>query len=645
MTFLKNKMRISLILIFSGLLFLPLIETASNKLLQTYVSSHLSLNNHLIRAFDSDLEYRIRQNPFQSNLDFINIGSIQDGEKFQPVYGKLSFDGKEGNLRSAEGDYLINTHGYRGPYFEKKKPHNHFRVIALGDSTTAGTYENELTYPRILQRMLNHQSEDLSYEVLNTGVWGYTSCQINSLYKKEISQFQPDLLILSLGWNDLQNGLLSNTGVKNKLQYCKPPNALEKTKTFILFDFYFQKLQERFLPPKPIFLRPFQNQNLSYFIENVTEIIKDAQDKGISVGLFELPAMFELSTPLIQQLRYPQFSGWDLDQLKFHKKTIPLINDALKKLAEDYPHVFMIDSGISFKTKNKFLFFHDWVHPTGAGNRVLAFKIFQNISNQLNLPLPPESYPSEKDDGSYNQLEVNYLKSLFAANQIEDLSYATCVVLHEKCTHLDPQTKLLEHITSVIEFSLGSLIQFNHEIKTTPALQKTVEKHLLKSIKLAPNISLHYWVLSQLYHLNKQNQLALQFKQKSIQINPLLKDVSFERLYNIFSKKHKPNPLLNNLSSFLSSLSKGPNYNIQYVYFSDLTSKKLNKSQKMDLIVNLYAINPLLFRSIFEYAILYLIEEQELNEALVLTKLLRKFKPENDFPFKNMEDRIIKLMK
>jgi len=167
--------------------FLISLEYFSGLLLLKYNRYDLRLNTNALREFDSNLNYHIRKNAFlpDGQPKFITESKLQ---------GFLSYDQKEGLLRTSAGDILINKWGFRNPYFEKKTGNNAYRIIAVGDSTTAGNFENELTYPSILQRMLNQNQNDVVYEVLNTGHWGYNSCQLKNLYKNEISDFNPKLI-------------------------------------------------------------------------------------------------------------------------------------------------------------------------------------------------------------------------------------------------------------------------------------------------------------------------------------------------------------------------------------------------------------------------------------------------------------------
>ena len=121
---------------------------------------------------DKDIGYHIRRDAFTKKTKSYPV-TLESGNK---VPGIISYDSKEGIVRSNRGDILINKWGFRGPYVEKEKPNHIYRIVTLGGSTTAGKHENESTYPRLLERLLNSQSDGRKYyQVLNFGVWGYNS--------------------------------------------------------------------------------------------------------------------------------------------------------------------------------------------------------------------------------------------------------------------------------------------------------------------------------------------------------------------------------------------------------------------------------------------------------------------------------------
>ena len=113
-----------------------------------------------------------------------------------------------------EDSVSVNSQGFRGSEFSVPKPRGLFRVVALGDSVTFGSYDcldrpshycpDESSYPAQLQAILD-QGDGRRLQVINAGTQGYTSRQAWYWFQDEIAALQPDLVILYLGWNDLIN--------------------------------------------------------------------------------------------------------------------------------------------------------------------------------------------------------------------------------------------------------------------------------------------------------------------------------------------------------------------------------------------------------------------------------------------------------
>ena len=81
-------------------------------------------------------------------------------------------------------------------------------------------HENGLTYPRILERMLNQSKTSEKYfQVINAGMWGHNTCQIKTRFQNEIVDLKPDLLILMSGWNDINK--FRSADITNPKQYCE----------------------------------------------------------------------------------------------------------------------------------------------------------------------------------------------------------------------------------------------------------------------------------------------------------------------------------------------------------------------------------------------------------------------------------------
>lgn len=99
-----------------------------------------------------------------------------------------------------------NTQRFKGPLAEVPKPPGVFRIMTYGDSNTDGPPRG--AWPGQLQKVLNETApEETRFEVLNAGVAGYSSYQGLTRLREEIVVYDPDLILVSFGWNDLADAL------------------------------------------------------------------------------------------------------------------------------------------------------------------------------------------------------------------------------------------------------------------------------------------------------------------------------------------------------------------------------------------------------------------------------------------------------
>lgn len=90
-------------------------------------------------------------------------------------------------------------------YPQTKAAHEH-RILVLGDSLTFGWgVPVERTYPKVLERTLNHRrSSDAAYQVINAGVGNYNTVQEVAYFKQRGIRYQPDEVILGFYINDAE---------------------------------------------------------------------------------------------------------------------------------------------------------------------------------------------------------------------------------------------------------------------------------------------------------------------------------------------------------------------------------------------------------------------------------------------------------
>jgi len=99
--------------------------------------------------------------------------------------------------------YKTNSQGFRDREYPKIKPPNTFRVAVLGDSIIWGhNIELQDTFAKQLERILNTQGRNQSFEVLNFGVSGYSTQQEVEFYREKAKAYDPDMIIIGYCLND-----------------------------------------------------------------------------------------------------------------------------------------------------------------------------------------------------------------------------------------------------------------------------------------------------------------------------------------------------------------------------------------------------------------------------------------------------------
>ncbi len=98
--------------------------------------------------------------------------------------------------------YQINSLKLRGPETKLHKTEGCFRIITLGDSSIFGL-RSEIPLNEFIENKLNRmQQEKLHYQAWNGGIPGTTSQQGVIFLQRRLDELNPDLIIISYGWND-----------------------------------------------------------------------------------------------------------------------------------------------------------------------------------------------------------------------------------------------------------------------------------------------------------------------------------------------------------------------------------------------------------------------------------------------------------
>lgn len=93
---------------------------------------------------------------------------------------------------------------FKGPDVLVPKPSDLMRVISYGDSNTDGAPDGQ-AWPNRLNTILGRA--DARLEVINAGVAGYSSYQGLQRLREEIGIYDPDVVLVSFGWNDVAQAI------------------------------------------------------------------------------------------------------------------------------------------------------------------------------------------------------------------------------------------------------------------------------------------------------------------------------------------------------------------------------------------------------------------------------------------------------
>jgi len=108
---------------------------------------------------------------------------------------------KEYTIKTGEyNEHVItNSEGYRTREFIPKQK-NTYRIIVIGDSFTFGhgIRSNDMTYPALIEKQLVSKFPNLTIEVLNLAVKGYSPDQEYRLILERVFQLEPNMIVWAL---------------------------------------------------------------------------------------------------------------------------------------------------------------------------------------------------------------------------------------------------------------------------------------------------------------------------------------------------------------------------------------------------------------------------------------------------------------
>ncbi len=170
-------------------------------------------------------------------------------------YTNYGFDDRLFIPQSSSLTYQLNQELYRKYYsinnpmlknlipkisMKQQKSAKDFRIFCLGGSTTRGPF------PKLLHELLKRSNADKTVEVVNLGIDTFNSYQVLDIAKK-LPQYDPDLLIIYMGHNEIYGplGVASNVALGTSRDVINLILRLREIKIFQLANNFYAKLRAR----------------------------------------------------------------------------------------------------------------------------------------------------------------------------------------------------------------------------------------------------------------------------------------------------------------------------------------------------------------------------------------------------------------
>ena len=300
---------------------------------------------------------------------------------------KLKIAEKDGYYKFEPGIYentqmgsvfSINVDGFRGP-IKKSDLKDKYSVVALGESSTMGIEVNDPhTWPELLGGML--QTKGLDAVVFNAGVGGINSSQMLNMYKYEVKDLNPKVIIYYAGRNDhgLGGGLTRYPG-----QEKWPGGFLNWFKQYLIFKkMEIRFFQYRILGKQYFDIFPWVNRWIPLYEDNLTQIIKLAKSSGTCFIIAQ--QIMPYDEILSGYLQKHDFEGarrvFSSDRANWPElfRQIDLY-EAQVRVARDNQVPFVSLLGESGFYDHGLFFQNDTVHLSAKGNQFIASQLVGKI--------------------------------------------------------------------------------------------------------------------------------------------------------------------------------------------------------------------------------------------------------------------------
>jgi hypothetical protein len=396
----RYSARYGFLLLSYMLLFIPFVKITRSYLGKFFVDSDRegkrSISNPILKILVCAIPVLLILLPLEMYLR-LNFGDFYPDKDIRAFHPFL-----QGKSIPGDDRFQINSHGFRGEEISLAKPEGTFRIFFLGGSTVfAGRQPYDKLHTRILEKSLRAAYPDVKIEIQNAAFPWYTSQHSLINYLIKIKDFDPDLIVVWHGINDLSRSFSSNEYTYGSykpdhshmlgpaapiiFKYFRPPPLVNIN--MLSLEYMTEELKSK-LPSRTVRgMREIERrefESLKSFERNMTSLILNARLDGVKVILGTQPTLYRegltqaeqksLWLPYVlgrQEGAYPSIQSMEYGMNLFNEKTISLAH------AHEIP---LIDLASIVPKTGEYLW--DGCHYTAQANTLIAETLFDlNLIN------------------------------------------------------------------------------------------------------------------------------------------------------------------------------------------------------------------------------------------------------------------------
>ncbi len=279
------------------------------------------------------------------------------------------------NLNKAVWDFTVvstNAQSFRADYPISPKPSGTFRIVCLGDSVTFGyrvpvvwpdkptEYDPEwLPYPMLLEKNLRRENPGKAIEAFPMAVPGYTSHQGLAWLRQQIDHLQPDMVIVSYGWNDASSSdAPDREAIRTDWYPVTVRWLIDHSQAFAHTTKWLRSRNQQ-SGQRP---RPGPRVSESEYLANMNAIVELAKSRGARVVVIGAPYRDASTNP---------------PEARLMKSYRTSLRNQMEQKQVPYLEVLELTEAAAPSNEG---FFGELIHPNHIGHRLIASELFELMS-------------------------------------------------------------------------------------------------------------------------------------------------------------------------------------------------------------------------------------------------------------------------